>query len=134
MSKRGSVLDSDEGGDGRDSLVFPARRGGYLTADMIKKPFWRATAAAQLPRIRWHDLRHSFASQLVMAGVPLVAVQQYLGHADLSMTMRYAHLSPVAKRDYIRCLDGAGAGGLPGAAVVPVSSQNGHSAHSGLRN
>ncbi len=99
----------------------------------VKKPFWRATKAAELPRIRFHDMRHSFASQLVMAGVPMIAVQQYLGHADLGMTMRYAHLSPVAKRDYIRCLDGGPVEGLSREAVVPVSSQNGHSARGGRR-
>ena len=41
-----------------------------------------------------------------MAGVPLVAIQQYLGHADLAMTMRYSHLSPAARQDYIKVLDG----------------------------
>ena len=40
-----------------------------------------------------------------MAGVPLIAVQQYLGHSDLTMTMRYSHLSPRARQDYIACLD-----------------------------
>lgn len=121
------------GGDLRNELVFPARGGGYLTTDKVKKPFWRATAAAGLPRIRFHDLRHSFASQLAMAGVPLVAVQQYLGHADIGVTMRYAHLSPVAKQDYIGCLDSGVVQGASTPAVVPVSSQNGHTAHSGRR-
>ena len=67
----------------------------------------RATRRAGLPRIRLHDLRRSFASQLVMAGVPLVAVQQYLGHADMKMTMRYSHLSPTMRAGYIQRLDAA---------------------------
>ena len=91
---------------GRSPLVFPCQKGGYLTRDKVKRPMWRAIERARLPRIRFHDLRHSFASQLVMAGVPLVAIQQYLGHADLTMTMRYSHLSPAARQDYIKVLDG----------------------------
>ena len=72
----------------------------------VKNAFWRLTRAADLPTIRLHDLRHSFASQLVMLGVPLIAVQEYLGHSSLEMTMRYAHLSPVAKQGFVSCLDG----------------------------
>jgi integrase len=41
-----------------------------------------------------HDFRHTFASRLVMAGVDLSTVQKFMGHADIQMTMRYAHLSP----------------------------------------
>lgn len=41
-----------------------------------------------------HDFRHTFASRLVMAGVDLPTVQKFMGHADIQMTMRYAHLSP----------------------------------------
>ena len=50
-------------------------------------------------------LRHTFASQLVMRGVPLKAIQELLGHATIEMTMRYAHLSPDVRRDAVRTLD-----------------------------
>ena len=47
-------------------------------------------------------LRHTFASQLVMRGVPLKAVQELLGTRSMEMTMRYAHLNPDVRRDAVR--------------------------------
>ena len=55
---------------------------------------WRTVrAAANLPDVRLHDLRHSFASHAVMRGVPLPVVSRLLGHAHPRMTFRYAHVS-----------------------------------------
>ncbi|MEY4642152.1 MAG: hypothetical protein RLZZ227_2146 [Pseudomonadota bacterium] len=54
---------------------------------------------ANLPDIRMHDLRHSFASMLVNAGRTLYEVQQILGHRNVRTTERYAHLSPSTLRD-----------------------------------
>lgn len=54
----------------------------------------RHTRHAKLVDVSWHTLRHTFASWLVMRGVPLRAVQELLGHHDMKMTMRYAHLAP----------------------------------------
>ena len=53
----------------------------------------------------FHDLRHTFASHLVMNGVGLKAVQELLGHADMKMTMRYAHLSQEHLRDSVNLLN-----------------------------
>lgn len=52
-----------------------------------------ARTRAQLPELRIHDLRHSFASFLVNAGRSLYEVQEILGHSDIRTTSRYAHLS-----------------------------------------
>lgn len=78
-----------------DALLFPGEDGKPL-AD-IKKGWGALVTAAALTDFRFHDLRHTFASKLVMAGVDLNTVRELLGHADIKMTLRYAHLAPEAK-------------------------------------
>jgi integrase len=65
----------------------------------------RALEAARLDDVRFHDLRHTFASWTMQAGASLPELQQLLGHASLAMTMRYAHLSPKHLRSAISRLD-----------------------------
>lgn len=62
--------------------------------DNINKAWDSVRTAAKLGDFRWHDLRHHFASTLVMRGVPLYSVQKLLGHANSRMTQRYARLAP----------------------------------------
>jgi site-specific recombinase XerD len=56
--------------------------------------FEKAVRKAGLADFHWHDLRHTFASRLTMAGVGLRAVQDALGHKSVAMTVRYSHLAP----------------------------------------
>jgi hypothetical protein len=63
--------------------------------------------AAGMRDIRWHDLRHSFASNLIAAGVPILQVQAWMGHSTIAMTMRYAHLAPQTNNHMITVLDEA---------------------------
>jgi integrase len=72
----------------------------------VKKAWAEVTKAAGLPDLRWHDLRHDFASQLVMRGVPLFTVQKLLGHANPRMTQRYARLAPDTLADAVSKLGG----------------------------
>ncbi len=53
-----------------------------------------ARQAAGLGDFRWHDLRHTFGSRLAMAGVDILTIKELMGHKTLTMTQRYAHLSP----------------------------------------
>lgn len=80
---------------GADELVFPGKDGKPMTN--IDSSWRTVSAAAKLKDFRWHDLRHHFASRLVMSGVDLNTVRELLGHADLKMTLRYAHLAPEHK-------------------------------------
>lgn len=86
-----------------DGYVFPAADGGRL--DNVKKAWTGLLDAAQISNFRFHDLRHHFASRLVMAGVDLNAVRELMGHADLKMTLRYAHLAPEHKAAAVAMLN-----------------------------
>jgi len=60
----------------------------------VKRSFHSALRKTGIKDFRFHDLRHSFASQLVMSGADLATIQELLGHKTLEMTLRYAHLAP----------------------------------------
>jgi len=63
-----------------------------------------AVRKSKVKGIRFHDLRHTFASRLMQRGVPLKAVQELLGHGSIVMTMRYAHLAPGDLRHAVELL------------------------------
>ncbi len=70
-----------------------------------RKRFEAACKRVELTNFHFHDLRHTFASWLVMAGVPLITVSELMGHKSITMTMRYAHLSPQHKAHAVCSLD-----------------------------
>jgi site-specific recombinase XerD len=71
----------------------------------IKHSFMKACNAAQLADLHFHDLRHTFASHLVMSGIDLTTVKELLGHKDIKMTIRYAHLAPSHKMKAVDILN-----------------------------
>jgi integrase len=93
---------------------MPARRRGLLFTKrdhrawgQIRTAFTLALERAKIPvGFRFHDLRHTCASHMVMRGASLKDVQEILGHADYKMTQRYAHLSPAHLLAAVERLDG----------------------------
>jgi len=60
----------------------------------LKRSFASACRKVGIKDFHFHDLRHTFASQIVMNGVDITTVSKLLGHATLTMTLRYTHLAP----------------------------------------
>ncbi|OQR35196.1 integrase [Pseudomonas sp. T] len=79
----------------KSGYVFPGQDGERMTD--VKTAWVELLKNAGVKDFRWHDMRHDFASRLVMAGVPLNTVRDLLGHSDIKMTLRYAHLAPDSK-------------------------------------
>jgi integrase len=86
-------------------FIFSCKSGLNIRNEHCRRSLHKICDKAGLRRIGWHVLRHTFASHLVMCGVSLKAVQELLGHADMSTTLRYAHLAPSALKDAVDLLE-----------------------------
>ena len=79
----------------RKGLIFKNEKGHSIDSDnFTKRNFNRDIKESGVRLIRFHDLRHTFASHFVMNGGSIHDLQMILGHSDIKMTMRYAHLAP----------------------------------------
>jgi integrase len=77
----------------QDALVFAGEGGWYLDRSALRRRYRKAQIAAGLPRLRFHDLRHTFATTMI-ARTSVRRVQEWMGHSDLHSTMRYLHYAP----------------------------------------
>jgi len=100
----------------RTALVF-AHKGVPEDIDNWRKRIWQpAVDASQVGHVRIHDLRHTYASWLLQAGIPLAEVGRLLGHRSLATTMRYAHLAESPRDDVLAALSNPAGGQTEGNA------------------
>src|SRR5207244_11467680 len=108
----------------RTDLVFSSSSGGHIVD--VRTGFQNACKRAGLIDLHFHDLRHTFASQFVMAGGNLFILKSVLGHKNITMTQRYAHLAPtylIKSIDHMNTLSAVvkPQAGTPGTLPVPFS-------------
>lgn len=92
---------------GEKNLVFPNSLGDYTDPDnMIKRRYEPVLRKAGLEKIRFHDLRHTYASILIAQNVPIKYIQNQMGHSSIQVTMdRYDHLMPEVYQQGIEALN-----------------------------
>jgi integrase len=89
---------------GESDFIFLGPDGKTLRD--IKRSFKTALKKAGIKDFRWHDLRHTSASHLLMRGASMKTVQEHLGHTTIAMTQRYSHLSKDFQREEVNRLNG----------------------------
>src|SRR5581483_7785004 len=99
-----------------DSLVFPGHDGKRMKRIDTSWAFLMKLSG--VTNFRLHDCRHHFASRLVQAGVDLNTVRELLGHSDIKMVLRYAHLAPGNLRLAVDKLVAADQAGSPTSAAA----------------
>jgi integrase len=90
-------------------LIFPSQAGTKRDGHGLRRAFRKALKTARIDDLHFHDLRHTFATRLVQAGVDLYKVQKLLGHRSPVMTQRYAHHCSESLREGVNVLDREGA-------------------------
>ena len=81
--------------DQEDDLVFPATFGEYLDASALYRRYKLALERAGLRPLRFHDLRHTFGTQVISnPAVSILRLKAWMGHADIDTTMKYLHYAP----------------------------------------
>ena len=87
-------------------FVFPdPKTGQKIVPENVMWRFCSAQEKTEIPHVRFHDLRHTFATRLIQNGFDLYKVSKLLGHRDIKTTQRYAHHYPESLRDGVEVLD-----------------------------
>lgn len=87
------------------NLVFPSKTGGYLAQGSNRKSFYHLLDIAELPRIHIHELRHTAITLMQEMGLNQKAIQERVGHATMSMTWKYTHVSQQMQEEIASRLD-----------------------------
>jgi len=87
-------------------LIFPSRIGTPVVSSNLRRSFRKLLAESGLPKIRFHDLRHTAASLMLNYGIPVIIVSRRLGHAKPSITLDvYGHLIPSKQEEAAALMD-----------------------------
>ena len=87
-------------------LIFCSAYGAYFDPNYVWRLFKNLLRATGLPDVRFHDLRHSAATVLIAAGVPLKVVSELLGHSSVAITADiYAHVLPEMQQEVVKRMD-----------------------------
>lgn len=104
--RSGGAWDPSREGHEPWNLVFPTTAGRPLDGPNVLRTFHAILKDAGLPRRRFHDLRHSAATALLVAGVSARVVQSILGHSQISLTLgTYSHAIPELQKDAAERMD-----------------------------
>ena len=87
----------------KSAWVFPAK--SLVKPTTFEKSWKTALRKSKIKDFTWHDLRHTFASYAVMNGVPLKTLSELMGHEDVKMTIKYAHLAVTHLEDAMKLVE-----------------------------
>ena len=94
-----------------DEYVFPSPNGGPISPDSVNNMLKRVLKRAGIPRVRFHDLRHTFATLALQNGVDIKTVSGMLGHFSAGFTLdTYAHVTTAAQKEAARTMESILAG------------------------
>ena len=94
------VLKTQEKKCGNSQYVFPSPTGGPISPDSVLHMLHRVLKRAGLPKVRFHDLRHTFATLALQNGVDIKTVSGMLGHFSAGFTLDiYAHVTTTAQKE-----------------------------------
>jgi len=89
----------------KTDLVFCGKAYTPIDENNLRRAFRGAIKKAQIENFHFHDLRHTFATRLIQAGIDIYKVHRLLGHKSPIMTQRYAHHYPESLRDGVEILE-----------------------------